>query len=167
MLMIYNDKIALAGKYKYIGKTYGSWSNHISGGSNYPDTGEDYILQTTPNTFARKSATLGVEYDASPTIGISGTDYWAQTGGTNYVRYAIEDDPVGVRQCKSFIFSTTSSGPKSTNIRHISSYYAHTWKEMTLSVKITCSDSQSVVLELVPQYTDKSWQLYNPVAFDF
>ena len=133
----------------------------------YPDSGEDFVLQTSPNTFSRKSDSLNVKYDTSPTTGASGDDFWRENGDSTYVRYAIQDDPLGYRQCKSFTLTTVSAGPASSQLRQIGSYYVHTWEDMTLDVSVDASTDKSVTLSLSPGVERNSWQVYNYVAFDF
>lgn len=164
---ITGGQTAYAGGYRYTANTYGSWSNDMAGGSNYPDKGEDYIFQTSPNTFSRASDSITVEYDASPTTGVSGDDYWKENGDATYVRYAVLDDPLGYRQCKSIKLTTVSSGPKSSNLRQIGSYYVHTWEEMSINVSVDISTAKSVTLSISPTNIQQSWQAYNYVAFDF
>lgn len=164
---IFGGMEEFAGEYKYTAITFGSWSNSFIGGSNYPASGDDYVLQASPNTFSRDSDSMMAFYDNSPTEGVSGDDYWRENGDSTYVRYAIQDDPFGYRQCSSFALTTVSAGPKSSKIRQIASYYVHTWETITLSVTINVSTEDSVSLDLTPSKANKSWQVYNPVTFEF
>lgn len=157
----------LAGEYEYYARTYGSWSNNLIGGENYPDAGEDYVFQTSPNTFARELDQMIATYDGNPTAGVSGVDFWRENGDSTYVRYALEDDPVGYRQCKNFVLMSKSSGPQSKQIRQIGSYYIHTWAQMALDVSVDISTEKAVTLSINPGLIDKSWQAYNYVTFDF
>lgn len=158
---------SFSGGYKYTASTYGSWKNNLIGGSDYPDRGDDYVFQTSPNTFSRDSDSFSAYYDTNPTTGVSGDDFWRENGDTTYVRYAIQDDPLGYRQCRSFSLTTTSAGPKSSKIRQIGSYYIHTWAPMSLDVSVDVSTDKSVTLSLDPEISNKSWQVYNYVTFDF
>lgn len=159
--------LPFGGKYQYTAKTYGSWVNNISGGWNYPDTGEDYVFQTSPNTFSRDSDGLSATYDTTPTTGVSGDDYWRENGSSTYVRYAIQDDPFGYRQLKNFTLTTVSAGPKSNSVRQIGSYYIHTWEDMSIDVSVDVSTDRAVTLSLNPENTEDSWQVYNYVSFNF
>ena len=159
--------LPFGGKYQYTAKTYGSWENSIWGGSDYPDTGEDYIFQTSPNTFSRDSDGLSATYSPPATTGVSGEDFWKENGDTSYVRYAIKDDPLGNRQLTNFTLTTVSAGPKSSNIRQIGSYYIHTWDDMSIDVSVAMSTDRSVTLTIDPENVAKSWQVYNYVSFTF
>ena len=155
--------------YSYLAWTCGSWSaNSFLGGSNYPAKGVDFVLQTTPNTFSRYEDSLTVTYNYSPVDGVEGQEFWCENGDEHYIRYALEDDPSGIRQCKSFRLSTRSYAPLSNGeYRYINSYYIHTWEQQTLSVSVSASQESGVGLELTPGKAEKSWQLYNYVVFDF
>lgn len=159
---------AVNGGYKYTAYTYGSWStNNILGGSNYPAKGDDFVFQTSPNSFSRTSDSMSAKYDHNPTTGVSGDDFWRENGNTSYVRYGIADDPFGYRQNKSFTLKTVSAGPQSSKVRHIGSYYVHTWSEMSISASVDISTEKSVTLSITPSITEKSWQVYNYVPFSF
>lgn len=158
---------SVSGGYEYTAKTSGWWSNNIIGGSDYPDAGADYVFQTSPNTFSRISDEIYVGYDHSPTAGVKNDDYWRENGDATYVRYAIQDDPLGYRQCDRLFLTTVSAGPKSSKYRQIGSYYVHTWDEMTIDVSVSVSTDKSVSLDITPGNVMKSWQVYNYVSFDF
>jgi len=157
----------LNGQYRYVGRTFGSWSNSTAGGSSYPDAGNDYVLQTAPNTFGRTSDSIAATYDHSPTGGVSGSDFWREDGDSRYVRYAIKDDPAGYRQLKSFTLESIYAGPQSGSTRQIGSYYVHTWNAMSLAVSVSASSDKSITLTLTPSIVSKSWQVYNYVSFTF
>lgn len=118
-------------------------------------------------TASRYSDSLSVTYNNSPTAGESGDDFWRENGDSSYVRYALEDDPMGIRQCTSFILSTTPYAPRSTAYRQINSYYVHTWKQLSLGVSVSANSEKTVGLEITPSLTNKSWQVYNYVTFNF
>lgn len=158
----------VTGGYKYYASTYGSWSeNGLLGHSDYPAAGDDFVFQTSPSTFSRISDSMSAIYDNTPIKGVSGDDYWKENGDSTYVRYGIADDPSGYRQNTSFILTTTSAGPQSKTIRHIGSYYVHTWAEMNVSASISASSNKSVTLTITPSISEKSWQVYNYVPFSF
>lgn len=154
------------GYYTYTCRTVGSWSeNSALSGKKYPAGGEDYILQTTPNTFSRQSDSLVLTYNNGLTAE-SGVHYWKENGDTTYIRYAIVDDPLGVNQMSSCVLTTVCKAKPSTN-RMINSYYVHTWKAMSLSVSVDVSSEKAVSLSITPGISDKSWQVYSYVTFDF
>lgn len=154
---------------KYVAWTCGSWSDSsIWGGEDYPAGGDDYVLQSTPNTFSRYDDALSVVYNNEPTSGEDGDEFWRENGDSSYVRYALEDSPSIFRRCTSFVLSTASYAPLSDGeYRQINSYYVHTWKQMSLSVSISANSDKTVGLELTPGISDKSWQVYNYITFNF
>ncbi len=158
------------GSYTYNTATQGLWSSSVLGfigGENYPAAGEDYILQSTPNTWTRTSDSISVLYGSDFTPGVSGTHFWAENGGTNYIRYAVKDDILGPDQASFITLESASQGPSSTSSRMINSYYVHTWKSMSLKVSVQASTNKSVSLSLTPSIEESSWQLYDYVAFEF
>lgn len=157
----------LNNQYRYVARTFGSWSNSTVGGANYPDAGNDYVLQASPTTFARNSDSLVATYDHNPAGGSSGSDFWREDGNESFVRYAIKDDPVGYRQLKSFTMAAIYDAPQSGTTRQINSYYVHTWKSMSLSATVSASSDKKVTLSLTPSILEKSWQVYNYVTFNF
>lgn len=88
-------------------------------------------------------------------------------GGVNYLKCTIYDDPLGVRQNKSFTLECISAGNSSSDYRMINSYYVHTWKSLSIDVSVGVSSNQEVSLNIDPSLENKSWQLYNYVTFDF
>lgn len=159
------------GNYEYTTTTYGAWSeNSFLGGHDYPDSGEDYILQSTPNTWTRTSHCVIAYYDNSPVLGVEGEDYHISSGNTNYLQCAIQDDPYDfakARQNTSFTMTCTSTGDHTTLTRMINSYYVHTWAEMSIGVSILASSKKEISLSVTPQIQEKSWNVYNYVSFDF
>lgn len=155
----------------YVAWTCGSWSeNSFVGGENYPGAGYDYVLQSTPSTFVRYEDSLSVHYNTLNTMGVEGENFWREAGNTYYVRYALEDDPLDMRQCDSFILATRSYGPLSNGeYRQINSYYVHTWQQMTVSVSVNAGiyPERSISLQITPGNVNKAWQVYNYVTFNF
>ncbi len=165
---VYSYSLADAnGNYEYTARTHGSWSNSILGGADYPASGEDYVLQATPNTFSRTSDSMSASYDNSPFTGVLGDDYWREDGDDSYVGYAIKDDPLGYRQLSSFSLKTVSDGPASSESRKINSYYIHTWSGVSYTLSIGVNSWTEVALSLALSDTEKSWQVYDYVVFDF
>ena len=155
-------------KYTFITQSCGAWSaNSIIGGSDYPSGGDDFILQSVPNTFSRVSDDFTAYFTSSPTTGVSGSDFWATDGGKNYLKYVVKDDPAGARQNKSFWLKAISYAPASSSIRQVNSYYVHTWKQLSISVSVAATSAKVVSLSITPSIQDKSWTLYNYVSFDF
>ena len=156
------------GNFKYSVYTKGSWSkNSVLGGSDYPATGTDYVLQSVPSTFARKSYSFSATYNQAPISGANGTDFWLQDGDSSFLEYAVLDDPAGTRQLKSFTLQVQFSAPSSSVERTISSYYVHTWSELTLSVNASLTTVLVGALTITPSIGSNQWQVYNPVDFDF
>lgn len=140
---------------RYVARTCGSWSaNSFLDTENYPAAGHDYVLQSTPNTFSRFEDELSVTYNYNPTEGINGQEFWRENRDINYVRYALEDDPTGIRQCKSFILSTISFAPLSSGeYRQINSYYVH---GLPVSLSPSLMSDFGIILALSVQ--SSAWQ---------
>lgn len=127
------------GTYNYTTNTYGDWTAHsVLGGSNYPASGEDYVLQSTPNNWTRKSRSMSAYYD-DETDGTQGEEFWFCAGGANYIEAAIMDDPFGWRQNEKFSLSCVSAGNATSNYRVINSYYVHTWVDLEITVSVQAS----------------------------
>ena len=156
-----------SGKASYTASTNGRWSkNSVAGGSDYPASGEDFVLQMTPSAFSRSSDTFSAQYDNSPIVGVSGSDFYRCDGGTNYVQYSVLDDPLGYRQNKNFTLTSYSTAWPSSNSRMIQSYYVHTWSQMTISVSVSFG-SDGPGLTITPGIESKQWQVYDYVTFNF
>lgn len=155
------------GRYTYTTTTYGRWTeNSFLGGSDYPSYGEDFVLQSTPDTWVRLTDTMTARYDDA-TDGKQGDEFWRNDGGDHYIHWGIEDDPLGIRQNRRFTLTCESEGPARSTTRMINSYYVHTWKSLSLSVSVSASSERQVSLTLTPSIKDNNWQLYNYVSFDF
>ncbi len=155
------------GTYTYTTATHGRWTeNSFLGGSDYPSFGEDFVLQSTPNTWVRLTDTMTARYDDA-TDGEQGDEFWRLTGDSHYVKWGIEDDPLGDRQNRRFTLTCESEGPTRSTARMINSYYVHTWKSMSLSVSVSASSAKEVALTLTPSIKDNNWQVYNYVSFNF
>lgn len=154
------------GRYLYTCRTSGVWSkNSVLSGSKYPASGNDYVLQSVPNTFSRTSDYLTVGYNTG-LAARNGKHYSLENGAAKYVKYSIVDDPLGTAQLAYFNLKTCYRAKEGTG-RTINSYYVHTWKAMTLSATVTASTDKSVSLSITPSIADKSWQVYSYVTFDF
>lgn len=153
-------------QYKYAGVTRAYWEKTSAiGGKKYPDSGEDFILQSVPKGFTIKSDVCTTLYDDG-TRDPKGS-YRRVKSKENYVQYAVEDDPFGWKQLREADVTTISYGKSSSNIRRINSYYVHTWSELSLKVSVSLSTSKQVGLSITPTNTKKSWQLNNYVSFNF
>lgn len=152
--------------YGYTGRTYIDWNTTLVGDSDGPAAGEDYVLQTGPNSFTMLEDFITSGYSARPSKGES-TDHWREDAGDNFTKYAIKDYPSVGRCLQEAALVCSYSGPLSTADRKIYSYYVHTWKAMTLGVSIGVSTDKSMTLTLTPGIKDKSWQVCNYVTFNF
>ena len=153
----------------YYTTTVGAWSkNSFVGGENYPSFGDDWVLQSVPNTWTTSSSYMTAKFDTNPTVGVEGDDFWEADGGDSYVKYVVRDDPLGWHQNKGFVLECTSAGPVSRGEqRIIHSYYVHTWASMSLDVSVSASSEDEVSLSLSPSLKEKSWSLHNKVDFTF
>lgn len=159
------------GTYNYVTTTYGFWANNSAGGEDYPDAGgHDYVLQSTPNTWVRKSHEMYANYNSSDYTGDEGDEFWAEDGGTNYLHYAVKDDPYDFlhgRQMTDFGLSCESEAYSSSSARMINSYYIHTWTNITLDVELSVTSSKEVALSISPSKSTGNWQVYNYITFNF
>ena len=149
----------------------GSWI----GGSKYPATGYDYLLQAVPDSFARKSHSFVCVYNTSGSSelsdnaynGIEGSEYTITNGGNTYLKIKVKDDPFGFSRLFSCILSTTQISSSYAGNRTINSYYVHTWKDMDISVTISANSNREASLSITPTISEKSWQIYSYVTFNF
>ncbi len=161
-----NDQKDSYGRYKYTCKTYGLWDeNSVLSGEKYPADGYDYMMQSVPETFTRNSTSFFLWYNTGKEA-VSGEHYWLCDGGSNYVKYGIVDDPVGLAQMEEGRIKTEYYAKSGTD-RIINSYYVHTWKSMSVDVSVSASSEEEVTLDIDPGIEDKSWTLYAYVSFDF
>ncbi|MEZ3420992.1 MAG: hypothetical protein K1V95_03630 [Eubacterium sp.] len=162
-----------AGEYKYTTQTKGYWSeSSYKGGSDYPASGDDFIIQSVPNTMKISSDSLAALYHyyigtTDNYYGRLGKEYYREDGGDNFVKYSVEDDPLGLNQLESVKLNTVTWGKPSTSTRKINSYYVHTWTSMSVKVSIGASTSSEVTLSITPEKESKSWKLYSYVTFNF
>lgn len=155
------------GKYKYKCKSTATWSeNSFVGNSKYPDSGDDYILQTVPNSFAIKSDNLDLQYNYDG-VAENGEHYSMVDMGNHYIEYSLVDDPLGINQMEKCVLTTTCRAKDNSKDRMIRSYYVHTWKEMNLDVSVSVNSSAEVELTLEPSLPEKQWQVASYVSFDF
>lgn len=163
----YNKKTKQA---HYMCDTNAYWSkNSILGGKKYPDSGEDYMLQSLPKGFKIKYDVCDTTYDNNKK-NPSGA-YRRMKGGEQYVQYAIEDDPFGPKQLREADIITSSYAKSTSSMKRVNSYYIHTWKSLSISVsasaKTNTNKVSEVSLSIKPSIKNKSWKLYNYVTFNF
>lgn len=161
--------------YTYTARTYGTWNNSAVSGKNYPASGEDYVLQSCPNVTKSDSFSSTYNYKTNgSTKGIEGKNYFRREGENGWVKYAVDDDPVGMAQLQTFSLSQVFYANSTTTGKKICSYYVHTWKKVGISVTASGqagmsgkNPTASVGLSLTPSVKDVSWQVYNYVYFDW
>lgn len=159
--------LEVPGGYQYAGRSYSTWDNGtLTGGSKYPDLGDDYVLQAGPSTFVMTDDFLVARYNSRPTSGEEGEDFHCESGGGNFIRYAIDDYTSQERWLKEASLVCTYAGPSSTEPRKISSCYVHTWKSMIVDISVEAGPLSSV-FTVTPKVTDASWQVFNYVTFNF
>ncbi len=157
--------------YTYQTVSTGTWSkNSTTGGKKYPASGDDFILQACPSGLTRSSDSVSITYNHGRTAK-NGVDYSRLAGDTNYIKYSVADDPLGINQMKKCQLIVTSKGNAQTYSRMINSYYVHTWKTLSISVSVSASASSDkkygVSLSISPSIVNKSWQVYSYVTFAF
>ena len=177
------------GEYLYYGITAGEWSkNSIIGGTNYPASGYDNVVQITPDTsMIRGDHEMIATYINTLTNktedGEEGTDFFAVPYNPAelqfFSNYMIKDDPFGLRQLSSFILTTEYFSKAPNTSRSLYSIYIHTWKDMDIDVSIEAEGSISytplyeldisgtLVFIINPEIADKCWALESSVTFNF
>ncbi len=163
--------------YTYTAKTYGTWDNSISvfTGKKKPAGGNDFVLQSCPTVTSETSFSSRYNYKTSGSIyGIQGKNYFLSDGGDSWAKYEVVDDPTGLAQLKTFELVQKFKAISTTKTKKINSYYIHTWEAMSVSVSVGGEvgmsgkePSAGVSLSITPSITDKQWQLYNYVSFDW
>lgn len=163
--------------YTYTAKTFGTWDNAVSlfDGKTQPAGGNDFVMQSCPTitTSSKFSSTYNYKTNGSKN-GKEGTNYFMTDGGDSWVKYEVVDDPIGLAQLKTFELTQTFKAQTTSATKKINSYYIHTWKQMSVSVSVSGSagttggkPSAGVSLSFSPTISDKQWQLYNPVSFNW
>lgn len=163
-----------AGQYEYEVESHGIWNgNSWTGGAQYPDTGDDFIVQTVPNSMTIRSDSLRVLYpnpiplDSTNYFGRYGQEYSRPYATSNIVKYSYKDDPLGINQVNEVTLFTTVDGTAKSSTRTIHTYYIHTWDEINISIEVAANTSKEVTLTLTPSIDNKSWPLCSSVAFNF
>lgn len=163
--------------YIYTARTYGTWDNSPSvfGGEKKPAAGNDFVVQACPTITNSDwfSSTYNYETSGSKN-GQEGINYFRTDGNDSWVKYEVVDDPVGLAQLETFSLSQTFKAQSTTATKKINSYYIHTWKQMSVTVTANGSagvsggkPSAGVALSFSPSISEKQWQLYNSVSFDW
>ena len=75
-------------------------------------------------------------------------------------------EQLGLGRLYMCILRTNLSG-SSTAWRTINSYYVHTWKDLDISVSVSAHSGREVALSITPSISEKSWQVYSYVSFNF
>ena len=93
-------------------------------------------------------------------------------GGDSWVKYEVVDDPTGLAQLNTVTLTQTFRAKCTSATKKINSYYIHTWKAVSVSVggEVGISGgepSAGVSLTLTPSISDKQWQLYNYISFNW
>lgn len=161
---------------EYIASSIATWERGSwIGGAKYPATGYDYLLQSVPNNFARKTHSFSCFYNTSgnPELtdnayeGVEGSDYTITNGGNTYLKVKLKDDPFGFSRLSMCMLGTTQISSSYSSSRTINSYYVHTWKDMDINVSISVNTSREAALNITPTISEKSWQIYSYVTFSF
>lgn len=159
----------------YIASSIATWEKGSwIGGEKYPASGYDFLLQSIPESMSRKSHEFSCLYNTSGSsdltnsayYGTEGTHYTFTTGGHSYLQVKLKDDPIGLGRLYMCILRTNLSG-SSTAWRTINSYYVHTWKDLDISVSVSAHSGREVALSITPSISEKSWQVYSYVSFNF
>ena len=160
-----------AGEYLYTAMTSGEWSkNSILGGSNYPASGDDFVVQTTCKGFVLDEHAMITEYNDGEN-GTEGTHSYPTKTKDNFIQYSVKDDPLGTKQLTSCVLMANYYGPSKNYTRAIHSVYTHTWKSLSIDVSVEASiDTEmtaGVGISIDPSIKDKSWNLASNVTFKF
>lgn len=159
----------------YITSSWATWERGSwIGGANFPASGHDYLLQAVPDSFSRQSHNFMCLYNTSgsPDLtssaynGTEGIHYTIMNGGNTYLQVELKDDPLGFGRLSMCILSTTQRS-NSSGLKTVNSYYIHTWKELDISVSISAHSSKEASLTITPSISEKSWQVYSYVTFNF
>lgn len=133
------------------------------------------MAQTCPNVTysASFSSKYNHKIDGSY-YGKEGKNYHCYNGGDSWIKYGVQDDPVGIAQLKTATLTQKFKATKTTYTKKIHSCYVHTWKSMACSMSVSGSAGQSggkpsygISITAQPSIKDKSWPLYNFVSFDW
>lgn len=155
---IYEEVLQANGEYLYTAVTSGAWANNsMSGGSDYPAVGDDFVTQTYPEDFVIATDTFEAAYDHEPFMGVSGDDYWCTDGAEHYIKYGLIDDPVGYRQNQSFTLKTEAVTSEAGKVCEVVSCYEHSWDNEWIDVTFESEPSKG---------EPNRWMVYNYVPFE-
>lgn len=171
---------------EYTSVTYGGWLlGSWTGGSKYPASGKDTIMQTIPTSmFLRSNYDFECQYTKTGEDelvdaywGKQGTEYTIRDFVDNCTRIEIKDDPLGLDRLYSFKLTTYSTEIEKVNgPRKIYSYYVHTWNVVDATFNLTMTpiydpdskeDKYEYQFSITPSIKDRSWTVCNTVDFDF
>lgn len=160
----------------YIVSSMAGWEKgSFIGGSRYPASGTDYLLQSVPNSFARTGHNFSCLYNTSGSselssnayYGTEGDEFTVTDGGNTYLKVTVKDDPFGMSRLSLCTLRTYQRSSSYSGYRTINSYYVHTWKQMDISVTISANTNKEASLNITPSVTEKSWSVYGYVTFNF
>lgn len=159
------------GEYTYTMITVGEWSDFsVFGGSKYPASGWDYVIQTGVTDFVLDTHNVVVQYTDGE-YGEPGTHSYPQDGEDDYIRYAVKDDPFGMKQMQGFSLISTYMGKPANRSRTVHSSYVHTWLSLEIEVSVEANvDSMNGLgagISITPTIKNCSWPLFSNVTFDF
>ena len=162
-----------AGEYKYVISSFGTWSStSVLGGENHQASGEDFAYILVPDTMTISANNFLPTYwykigNTDKYYGRSGYEFWNHSAYDQYAGYKVVDDPLGINQLHLYTLSTICYGTSTTATRRAYGYYIHTWKELYLDVSLSINIELEPELNFDPSIDDKSWQLCNPISFNF
>ncbi len=164
-------QVGATGEYKYLTVTVGEWAGtSIIGLSNYPASGDDYIVQTMGTQGVIVDSSIETMYNDDE-MGDS-SDAYPTDGGENYIKYVVKDDPIGLRQLVGFIFMVEYHAPLAGYTRAVSTSYTHTWGYLNIEIELTATtgiydENITTSLLIIPSIDYMHWTLYNHCAFLF
>ena len=153
-----------SGSSTYTALSHGLWD--AGSGQISFSRGEDFALLTVPGSVSLSSDAFAARYSRSPTEGVHGTDYSRQSGGSQFIEYAVADN-AGGRRLESYTLTVTSEGPDSGQCKTFGSYYIHTWREMSAGFSLSAGPNGTLISDFAPSQPDSSWVVYAPVSIDF
>lgn len=163
--------------YSYQATTSGTWDNSASvfDGETQPAGGNDFVMQACPTVTTRSVFSSTYNYSTNGSKkGQEGINYFLTDGKDSWVKYEVVDDPLGLAQLQTFSLMQTFEAKATSTNKKINSYYIHTWKQMSVSVSVGGTAGVSggkptagVSLSFTPTFSEKQWQLYNYVTYNW
>lgn len=160
-----------AGEYLYTVQTIGEWTkNSFIGGSNYPASGEDFVVQTFTKDATLSQFQMITLYNDGEQ-GEAGIHSHPDNGGENFIKYVVQDDPLGLKQLSNFVLFAQYYGPAKNYSRTVHSVYTHTWATVDIDVEVSLNVDTNHGLgggiAITPSVEEKSWNLFSNVTFLF